>query len=209
MWDPAGGTSWHSAALIPNLLFAQETAIGLGIPHQHIYIFPIYVRTGASFGARHQNSSASAAVNISMWVWGEPSQPALWWCGAGVESLGVSTGTSLGTSHTPGNATFGTLTTIGTSTARYGAYQFGLGANDSTIQAAKNVVSELVYSTGAYMIGSCNHHVSYSTGESAGYAVPYHPQWCNFPSGTSFAVRAYATVNSPADTFAYSIHGVY
>lgn len=207
MFDPAGGTSWN--VLVNNILTGQLIGLGQSASHQHIYIFPLYVKSGASFGARHQNSTASVAMPMHMWVWGEPTRPELWWCGSAVETLGANTGTSLGTSIQPGNGAWSSpATSPGTSGQKYGAYQLGIGPND-VYTANRNVVFAIMQaSTGSVQkAGTDYFFMNASSTETMAYGIPVVPNFCDMASGTVIYVSGWAAAGT--DTWATTFYGVY
>lgn len=206
MYDPAGGTSW--SVLVPDMLFGQNISVQALVCHNQIYVFPIYVPAGASFGLRHQCAQASVNAAGSVWVWGEPSRPELWWCGTKVEVLGVTTsGASAGTQFTPGNNAWSSpWTSIGTSAHPYGAYQLGIGpGNDSTL-AAKYYLMQLGINS-AQMAGSPTQYFGTTANEIRAYAMPQCPLFCDIPSGVAFQVRGYC--NTTADVQCAAMYGVY
>lgn len=205
MYDPAGGTSW--SVLIPDMIFGQNISAQALVCHNQVYVFPVYVKSGASFGIRHQCAQASVNCSAQVWVWGEPSRPELWWCGSAVEVLGVTTsGASAGTEFTPGNNAWSGWTTLGTSTKPYGAYQMGMGpGNDSTL-AAKYYLMQLGIGS-AQMPGSPTQYFGTTANEIRAYAMPQCPLFCDIPSGVVFQARSYC--NTAADVQCAAMYGVY
>lgn len=210
MHDPAGGTSWATTPLVSNLLFGQEIGLGSTASHQHIYIFPLYVKSGASFGAKWQSSTASSTILVHMWLWGEPTRPEMWWCGGAVETLGANTGTSTGVTLTPGNGGWtATASTIGTSTRPYGAYQLGVGTNDVYTVDRNVVFMQPVASTGSTQkIGTNYYFTNVTSTETMVYGTPAVPNFCDIPSGTVFYATGWAASNA-TDTWALTHYGVY
>lgn len=106
--DPAGGTSWTS--IIDDLIvgFAsgtstQFTSGGSSMPLE--YHFPLWLPAGASIGARirTQGGSPGTVTRIMAQVCGGNKNPASWWCGQKVETVGtMDPSNSLGQLHTPG-----------------------------------------------------------------------------------------------------------
>lgn len=133
--DPAGGTSW--ASWIEDLVCGFLPANATGVNSGAYYAFPVYLPAGCSIGTQMRTShTVASAARVSIWAFGEPSRPDMWWCGQGVETLGVTAATSRGTVVTPGNSSaYGSWATIGTSTYRYGAIQLGTNGTDSSSTA--------------------------------------------------------------------------
>lgn len=107
--DPAGGTSWTS--IIDDLLagwatgsatFFTGTSVA-GLPIE--YHFPLWLPAGASIGARIRLQSATVptVTRVMAQVCGGNKNPASWWCGQKVETVGtMDPSNSLGQLHTPG-----------------------------------------------------------------------------------------------------------
>lgn len=107
--DPAGGTDW--SVLITDLLAGWcatilYNATGAAIPLS--YHFPLWLPAGASLGARirMQSASAPSSTRVLAAVFGGNKNPASWWCGQKVETVGTfDAANSLGQLHTPGGGT--------------------------------------------------------------------------------------------------------
>lgn len=205
--DRAGGTSWSS--FIDDLVcgFTPTPAAGTaGI--QQWYHFPLFVPAGASLGVRARTAHTANITSgrVVIYGYGEPSRPDMWWCGTGVESLGINEASSKGTNVTPGNSgTYSSWTTIGTSSYRYGAVQFGVNGSDATASAIGYYwqigygSTQLPGSPTAFMATSTN-EVSSRTG--FGQII-----WCNAPASTVWQLRA--TASGTAETYNAAIYGVY
>lgn len=107
--DPAGGTSWTEK--ISDLLCGYTGAIDYdasAIPSIPLmYHFPLWLPAGASIGALARASNGSAFANaprVVAFAAGGNKNPASWWCGQKVETVGtMSPSTSRGQTHTPVN----------------------------------------------------------------------------------------------------------
>jgi hypothetical protein len=107
--DPAGGTNW--SVLISDLLVGFSTTIlynatGAALPRT--YHFPLWIKAGASLGARirMQSASAPSSTRVLAAVFGGNKNPASWWTGQKVESVATfDAANSLGQLHTPGGGT--------------------------------------------------------------------------------------------------------
>ena len=112
--DPAGGTAWQ--AFIDDLVCGFTFSLAAGVNYNCYYHFPIFIKAGTSIGCQIRGSHSVAAVApaVVIYAYGNPSRPDAWWCGSGVETLGITPATSTGTSVTPGNTgAFGNWATIG------------------------------------------------------------------------------------------------
>lgn len=207
LWDPAGGTSW--ASFIDDLV-AGYTPVPAGgtTPLGCVYHFPIWVPAGTSFGIRARKNGATAATGgrCVIWGFGEPKRPDAWWCGQGVEALGINAGTSKGTSHTPGNSgTFSSYATIGTSTKRYGALQLGVNGSDASATAVGYYWQLGVGS--ARLDGTPVVYTSNSTAEVTARSGFEGPLFVDIPASTAMQVRA--TASGTAEAHNVAIYGVY
>lgn len=203
--DPAGGTSW--ASLIDDLVCGGDstTAVTRGYTG---YSFPIWIPAGASVGLRARTARSSALSGRAMaWAYGEPRRPELWWCGQGVESLGINAASSKGTTHTPGVVgAYSAWATIGTSTRRYGALQFGINVTDA-IQNSAGYYWQMGVG-GAQLPGSPTLYNVNDTNEVIARYGFGQPLFCDLPAGTALQCRAQCSSGTTEDhDVAY--YGVY
>lgn len=128
--DPAGGTSytpWLSDLVCGN----SATAAAGG----RWWTFPCLIRAGSSVAVRVQGSNATAGtVRVFLVFYGKPKHPELIRPGAYTETIGTITGSS-GVSFTPGNATWGTWTSLGTTTRPHHWVQLGWQIDNATMSA--------------------------------------------------------------------------
>lgn len=203
--DPAGGTSYSS--FIDDILLGYSAQNGLG-PQLRL-CFPVWIPAGASLGVRSRAVAVSVASSVVAYVWGEPRHPEMWWCGSGVETLGSVAASSKGTDFTPGTSnSWGSWTTVGSSTKRYGAVQFGCsGPATTTLNAGSYTVEWGVGST--MLPGSWRHRLSsHSPNEYMTRGSISAPIWCDVASGTTWQVRGNCNT-SPAQDLNAVVHGVY
>lgn len=126
--DPAGGTSWSVA--IPNLFVCGPSTTFTG----YHYYFPLYLKSGTSIGCQQQCSTANNSIRVNVTLFCKPSRPDLVKCGSKVEAFGVTTGTTSGTSFTPGSETMGSYASLGTTTNDLWWWQGGgYGTADTTL----------------------------------------------------------------------------
>ena len=206
--DPAGGTAWRT--FIDDLVIGfARTQAGL-ITYGLYYHFPIFIKSGTSIGCRARTSHTAAPVSprVVIYAYGNPSRPDAWWCGSGVETLGVTPATSTAVSVTPGNTgAFGSWATIGTSTARYGSLQWGMNGTDS------NATALFYYFQVGYnnvqIPGVPTMSANVSVSEDVRYSYLYGPAFCDIPSGTAIQVRG--TCSGTAEVWAggAAVYGVY
>jgi hypothetical protein len=202
--DPAGGTAW--APLIDDLLAGYLTTMDAGVGFSLWYHFPLWVKSGTSFAAWARTSHTSTiAGRVAIKAFGEPSRPDAWWCGQKVETLGVTAASSIGTSVTPGDSgTYGSWTTIGTSTARYGAVQMGVQGPDASATAL-GYYWQLGYGS-AQMPAAPTWESSTSTNEG-GKREFQHWLPCDVPDGTAWQARGTAS-GASAEVQQVAVYGV-
>ncbi len=128
------GAAGSEVSIIDNLLFAGADSYTL--TGGAWYMFPIFIPSGARVSARAQVNNATAGTfRCAIWLYGQPRDIRMIRYGQKVDALGVVTGSSQGTSVTPGTTGEGIWTTMGTITGAPWWYQFGFGCGDTTMNA--------------------------------------------------------------------------
>ena len=199
--DPAGGTSW--SPLITDLFCGftavvdYDSASATGIPL--MYHFPIWIPAGASVGALARTSHGSALAvdpRIIAYAAGGNKNPASWWCGQKVETVGTfDAANSVGQAHTPGaSGAFSSWTSLGAPTgARAGALQYGVqGPGGASVTGR---VYRFEFGAGSNKIGPCLYR-GYSGLEVGTHFFP-GPVFCDIAAGTQMQVRAACGSSSP------------
>jgi hypothetical protein len=138
-YDPAGGTSYTSTD--QNLLVgpagSYNGAASNGGPVW--FYLPRRIRANTSIGIKASvNSATLTALNAFCHLMCKPKRPELARAGAYVDTFGVDTAASKGTTVTPGTASEGSWVEIGTLTRRCWYLEWGYGVDDATI--ANNVI---------------------------------------------------------------------
>jgi len=194
--DPAGGTSYVS--IISDLVCGESTS-GSITGSGRRYYFPIRIPSGATVGVRIQGSDATAGtVRIGLRVWGQSSHPWLQPVGQYSETIGAGAST-LGTSFTPGNGSFGAWASLGTTTRECWWWQLGHQI-DNTLITAEYTYIELGYGDAS------NKHVILrllhggTTAEAIGELMHSHliEGYWRVPAGSNLYVRG--NCNNPPDT---------
>jgi hypothetical protein len=206
--DPAGGSSWSS--LIDDLVCGYLPSNNREQHMGTMYSFPLYIPAGSSLGVRCRTASASSVTagdpKVIMWAYGNPSRPSMWWCGSKVESLGISAATSKGTTVTPGNSgTYGSWATIGTSSGRYGAVQYGINGAGSA-QTAVGYYWQ-IGTNSTQLPGSPTMFSTNDTTDMVSTAGNQGPIFCDIPESTVMQMRA--TCSGTAQAHNAAIYGVY
>ena len=192
--DPAGGTSWTE--LISDLIVGFTTTIlynatGAAIPLS--YHFPLWLPAGASLGARirMQSASAPSSTRVLAAGFGGNKNPASWWCGQKVETIGTfDAANSLGQLHTPGaSGAFSSWTNLGSLTsARAGAVQWAVGG--VTGASAAKMTYDFQFGAGGAQIGPRVYRGMAST--EVGVSLFQGPIFCDIPAGAQLQIRGSA-----------------
>lgn len=210
MIDRAGGTSWETNPFIPDLLAHAQQINNDAFASPVFYHFPIWIPAGASIGARGRTGhTATRAIRPLCWAFGDNANPGSWWCGQGVEAIGVDAANSKGTDHTAGTSSaFSSWTDFPASTTsshKFGALQFGVGGEDST-SSTNNYYFE--FGIGGVRIGPTILK-NISSSEFGNTSQSYHgPIFKEVPAGTQFQIRA-AAQGATAQALNSAIYGVY
>lgn len=199
--DPAGGTDWNE--LIADLLCGYTSFIELdgsgnfGVPL--MYHFPIWLPAGTAIGAQARCAHGSAFANtprVVAYAAGGNRNPASWWCGQKVETVGTfDAANSRGQAHTAdASGAFSSWTSLGSPIgARAGAAQFAVQGPGSSSVSGK--VYRFEFGAGSSQIGPCLYR------GMGGLEVGAHffpgPVFCDIPAATQMQVRAACGATSP------------
>lgn len=205
--DPAGGSSW--ATLIADMLIGMVDTIGGTGASNVTFDFPLFVPAGSSFGLQARTShSAAPTSQCSIWLFGEPSRPDVWWCGQAVETIGVTAATSRGTSVAAGaSGTWGSWTSIGSTTSRrFGALQMGIQGTDASavgtsyyFQAGVSSVVLPGFPTEGRLIDTSERGPSFKAGG---------PYFCDLPAGVQLQGRI-AGIGGSVESWDMAFYGVH
>lgn len=204
--DPAGGTSWASTPLIEGLLIGGSAIATVSVTQAHRYHFPIWVKSGTSIGVRAKTSHSVAAANprCTLTAYGGVRNPAAWWCGTRVETIGVTVATSSGTSFTAGNSgSFSGWTNFGSTTvSRAGAIQYGVQVQSTSHNA---LGYHLDFGVGGVAIGG---RKAFTTGTAEQCAThnDIGPIFCDIQAGSQLQVNGTCSGTAQAiDIAAYLV----
>lgn len=112
--DIAIGGAGSEVVIIPNLLAGNQAASSTTSLGGSYYFFPIRIPSGKRIAATCQSDTAADTVYVSVYLVRHP-QPGAWY-GNRVTAYGANTGTSSGTSMSPGNSTYATDVQVSAST---------------------------------------------------------------------------------------------
>jgi hypothetical protein len=208
--DPAGGSSWASFIDdLPAGFLSNDSTVNNAVVSSAAYFdFPVFIPAGTSLGAQGRTAhSVARDIRVSVWAFGEPSRPEMWWCGQGVETLGANAAASKGTPVTPGaSGTWGSWTDIGSPTShRYGAIVLGLGGTDS-VALARHCPFQVGHGSQP-LPGWPLCSALMGTAEGMAYVRPNGVINCDIAAGTQMQARA--TCNSTAEDWDVLLYGVY
>lgn len=204
--DPAGGTSY--SPILSNMQIGSSPTLTQAGNRE--FFFPIHIPAGASVAARIRGANATAGtVRVVIRLYGQPGDP-LFKAGSFSETLGANTGTSTGTTITPGNATDGAWVDLGSITNSMWWWQLGYNINNGTITAEYTFL-EVAYgdATNKQTIFKMMH--GGTTGETCGLAAQTHLLWhaayCFVAAGTNIYVRGRCN-NAPDTGYNVTVTGV-
>jgi hypothetical protein len=129
--DGAGGTSYVTR--IPYLQGGSATTYGLGSSGIWYY-FPLYINRGSSIAARAM-STVTTALNVMIYVYGQPRRPDAVRAGGYVDAYGFNTANARGTAVTPGTTNEGNWVALGTTNKSYWWWQCGFNVADASQSA--------------------------------------------------------------------------
>lgn len=205
--DPAGGTSY--TPILSDMQIGMSPA--LTSPGAMEFFFPIRIPAGASVAARIRGANATAGtVRLPTTFYGRASNGLALPVGSFTETLGANTGTSLGTSITPGNAAEGSWTDLGATTRDMWWWQLGYCINNSTV-TAEYTYFELAFGDASNKTSIFKVMHGGTTTESVGLSYLSHLLWpaayCPVKAGEHIYVRA-RCINAPDTGYSVTVTGV-
>ena len=213
MIDYAGGTSWETDPLIPNLAAGftswaavdYNTATG-GVTHW--YDFPLWIPAGASLGARAQTAHTSDITTggVVIQARGGNKNPASWWCGQRVTAIGIDTANSIGELVPTASApSFGAWTNVGSALAADARAVQAMMQSDSDFSAQNAAVYGQI-GISSTQIGP--NFVKATSSYEAGTWLPTGPIFIDIPAGTQLQARATREAGATADVdiAIYAVH---
>jgi hypothetical protein len=133
--DTSGGTTY--TALISDLLIsgAPGNWYQNGVPMGgHNFVFPIFIPANSRIGAKAQSTDAAPTnIQVNLVAHCNPTHPHLVRCGTFVRTFGVNTVATNGVTVTPGGASEGSWTEIGTAADDLFWLEIGIGKKGATL----------------------------------------------------------------------------
>jgi len=183
-YDPAGGTSY--TALFTNWVCGAAGSVIAS--HGKALHFPCSIPAGSSIAVRG-GKAAAGTTTARVWahLYGKPSRPELWRKAAYSETVGTLTG-SVGPGFTPGNASWGSWASLGTTTKKAFWAQLGVQI-DNTTKNTEGTLVQLGIGDGTNMHLICDTHLWSNTNEQEQCPlIPNGAPW-EIPAGAELWVR--------------------
>jgi hypothetical protein len=215
-FDPAGGTSFGGLGGVTGNEISHLLCSGAyawysnGIPSGgHRFYFPVFVKAGTSIGAKAQTNEGTArTVRVAVNAYCQPSRPDAIRAGSFVRTYGATTATTDGTTVTPGSASEGSWTSIGTTADRIWYLETGIGGRSAT---QNDSVSHLDVSAGD---GSNKRtllrDIYFLTGATNDWTqkLGCHSTYASIASGDSLYARAQYNGLGAPQGFSVAFYGV-
>lgn len=187
--DIGTGANPNEVAIINNLLIGQTPGFTYASgQNSRTFLFPLFIPRGTRISARCQSlvASKSARVCVAVYSGGSLPFPAF----SAVDTLGVTTASSAGTSVTAGNTgAAGSWTSVGSTTTR------GYGGVMMSLQGTGTVITQLAYhynigiSSAAIPSAGSAYLFATDAGEALSGPWPNLPVLADIPSGAQLQVR--------------------
>lgn len=209
--DPAAGagnagTTWGT---IINNLVANSPNFGPG--YGQWYGFPLFIPAGSAIGCAVQCSTASATIRTAIRIFGKPSRPELLRTGAKVQTLGATTGTTVGTTVTPGSSgAIGSYSaSLGTLNQNSFWLQCGILSNDTAMTACSYRFDVAVDTTSKYVVMDGMPYIVHGSAEQASKSANGRgPSSYSAPSGAAVFVRGTASNGVPDTSMSAVVYAV-
>lgn len=200
------GANSAEQLLIPNLLAGWVAAVAsANTGSVKRYGFPLCVPAGSRLSARHQSVRTSTNTYVIITLFGGNLDH---WTGTKVECVGAVTGSSRGTSVTPGSGSEGTLTSIGTNTFGWGYVQPMLGGNvTDTIMPNQVILADLASGSATSALLGGLEDFAFQGNQNEVACNVSQGRYAMVPASTTLYLRG--QVSGSADANDYCIYGVY
>ena len=206
-YDPAAGTSYvdtdQNLLVGPAGLYVGAASNGGPV----WFRLPRRIKAGTSIAIKGSvNSATLTAFNVAAYLFGKPRRPEMCYSGSYVDTLGADTANSRGTIITPGAASEGAYTEIGTLTRPCRYIEWGYGMDDA---ATANNVGHVDIAIG----DATNKRIVVQDGyifSAANEALGKHPQgaYVDGAVGDKFYARAQWGPNAVDANNSVSIYAV-
>ncbi len=198
------GAAAAEQILIPDLLAGWANVFdGQGLNNK-TYGFPLRIPASTRLSARHRSVRTSTAVTCMIELLGGGDH----WTGSRVEGVGLgAAGTSSqGTAVTPGTASEGSFTTIGSATVYDWGYAVPMIGGNVDVTMLSDVIAADLGVGGVALVGLDEWLFYAYTTETAGPGHGQIGRYTHIPAGTTLQLRAQALTSAEAKDF--GIYGV-
>jgi hypothetical protein len=202
------GANPNEIVLIPDLIAGQAGSSASASSNPVYYYFPIIIPAGVRLSARNQALIASDTVSVTAHLL-QGAVPGKWY-GSRVTAYGITSASSTGTSHSPGNSSYATTTQLTASTTNpIKAMQVGADLYDQTAgSTVRGLIRIAAMGSTNYIVSDLPYRES-TTLESVDQAqtnlILSHMNF-NIPAGQYLGIGAMRNVAAAARGFA--IYGV-
>lgn len=187
-----------------NLLCGSASTFGGQLGRN--YLFPLYIPAGTQLWARLQGNVASITCRAAVASYGNPDRSGVFPVIQYIESIGANTGTSVGTSITPGsNGAMGTdIAVDATANSDYCGFFCAMACEDTTMGNLTHVANVLVGADAEEDLGNLTQQ-SHNSSEFMNSMS--WPTFFDCPVGTSVGARASCT-GTPDATMSIIAYGM-
>lgn len=202
------GANPNEQVLIPDLIAGQAGGSASASSSPVYYYFPIIIPAGTRISARCQSLISADTVNVSAFLF-QGAVPGRWY-GSRVTAYGITSASSTGTSHSPGNSSYATTTQLTASTTNPIKFmQIGTDLYDQTAgSTARGLIRIAAMGSTNYVVSDLPYRES-TTLESLDNAqtnLILSQMAFNIPAGQYLGIGAMRNVAAAARGFA--IYGV-
>lgn len=215
-FDPAGGTTFSgiggvSGNEISHLLCSGAYAwYANGQPAGgHRFYFPVFIKAGTTIGAKAQtNAGTAGTIRVAVTAFCQPRRPDAIRTGSFVRTYGAATSTTDGTTVTPGSASEGSWTEIGTAADSLWYLETGIGARSASQNDSQALIdcsvgdasNKRTIMRDIYFLSASTNDFTHKLGRHSAYA--------NIASGDKMYARAqYGGLGAPQG-FSVAFYGV-
>lgn len=165
-----------------------------------VYDFPVSLPSGTRISAKSQALVASQSLYVFIELWEEGEA-----FGTAVESLGVDTANSRGTSVTPGTTAEGTATSIATNANAFNYVLIGVQGNADTSLSTNAIALDICI--GGTPVANCSDF--YQNGTSAEDNMIFSAgRNCSIAASSALQLRGQASATDSEAKY-YALYGVY
>lgn len=200
--DTAGGTNY--TPIISNIAAGGSGSIS---NRGKAFVFPYLIPAGSSIAVRAQTNATSGAGRIAIDLFGQPDTTPIA-VGTIAETIGFTSG-SQGTTFTPNQTTYGSWTSLGTTSNSLWWWQLGINVDNPTVTGTGLHFVELAYGDVATKTTILKSVYNLGTNETTFDLISGNTFQCYrpLPAGSELWIRA-LTQNAPDTGFNATVIGI-